>query len=225
MTALALLLAQPWLEARYFFIDRTTGLPIPVLAGELEQARRDPRFHPAAQWVTLDRVRSEHWSSSPGEAFLPRTVTQLPSGPTGEVPTVAAEALGKGVRVLASAWGYPEVRAEIEVQEAGEVALHQFWFPGWRATADGVLRDIRAEPGRGRILVAVLPGDRQLQARLRSDPAAPGDRSDQRDQCARAGRARAPRAGSPDGAAAQNGTTRSRYRARASSAPTSGRSR
>lgn len=170
VTALALLLAQPWLEVRYFFIDRTTGLPIPVLAGELEQARRDPRFHPAAQWVTLDRVRSEHWSSSPGEAFLPRTVTQLPSGPTGEVPTVAAEALGKGVRVLASAWGYPEVRAEIAVEEAGEVALHQFWFPGWRATADGAMRDIRAEPGRGRILVAVRPGDRQLRARFGPTP-------------------------------------------------------
>jgi hypothetical protein len=169
-TALALLLGQPWIEARYFFIDRTTGMAVPVLAGELAQARRDPRFLEAASWVTLDRLRSEHWSSSPGEAFLPRTVTQLPSGPTGQVPVVAAEALGNGIRVLASGWGYPEVRAEIEVDEAGEVALHQFWFPGWRATADGAARPIRAELGRGRILVAVQPGDRTLRATFGPTP-------------------------------------------------------
>jgi hypothetical protein len=170
VAAAALLIAQPWIEARYFFIDRTTKLPIPVLETELAQARRDPRFLPAASWVTLDRLRSEHWSSSPSEAFLPRTVTALPSTPTGEVPSVAAEALGEGVRVVTSDWGYPEVRAEIEVQRAGEVALHQFWFPGWRATADGESREIRAEPGRGRLLVAVRPGDRHLRARFGPTP-------------------------------------------------------
>lgn len=164
VTAIALLLARPWIEARYFFIDRTTKVAVPVLASELPRARRDPRFLPPSDWVTLDRLRSEHWSSSPSEAFLPRTVTELPSAPTGEIPSVAAESLARGVRILASGWGYPEVRADIEVQEAGEVALHQFWFPGWRATADGVTRAVRAEPGRGRILVAVQPGDRRLRA-------------------------------------------------------------
>ncbi len=166
MTALALWVAQPWIEARYFFIDLRTALPVPVLASELERARHEPRFRAAARWVTLDRLRSEHWSGSAGSAFLPRTVTELPAEATGKVPTIAAEPLAAGIRVLASDWGYPEVRAEIEVLAAGELALHQFWFPGWRATVDGAPREVRAEPGRGRLVLDVRPGDRLVRARF-----------------------------------------------------------
>lgn len=168
--ALALWIAQPWITARYFFIDRRTEVPIPVLAGELERARRDPRFHPAAQWVTLDRVRSNHWSGSAGSEFLPSTVTELPAAPAGTAPLDAAEALGEGIRVRSSAWTYPGVEAEVEVRRAGEIALHQFWFPGWRATVDGAPREVRAEPGRGRILVALEPGDRLVRARFGPTP-------------------------------------------------------
>ena len=170
VTALALLTAHPWLGARYCFVDRATGAPIPILGTELERARREPRFLPVQQFVTLDRLRSSHWSGSAGNEFLPLTVTVLPATPPGLAPTVAAEAVGPGIRVLSSSWAYPEVRAEIEVREAGEVALHQFWFPGWSATVDGTPRASRAEPGRGRILVAVEPGDREVQARFGPTP-------------------------------------------------------
>lgn len=170
VAAVALWLAQPWLAARYFFFDRATAVPVPVPATELEPARHDPRLAPLTEIVTLDRLRSHHWSGSAGNEFLPRTVTELPVVPTGEVPTAAAEALGGGVRVVASEWGYPEIRAELEVREAGEVALHQFWFPGWQATVDGIPRGTRAEPGRGRILVAVRPGDRELRAHFGATP-------------------------------------------------------
>ena len=178
VTALALLLAQPWLEVRYFFIDRTTGLPIPVLAGELEQARRDPRFHPAAQWVTLDRVRSEHWSSSPGEAFLPRTVTQLPSGPTGEVPTVAAEALGKESACSRSSHG--AIRRSAPKSRCRRRARSRCTSSGFRAgerPPTPCCGTFAPNPAEGVILVAVRPGDRQVRAHS-VRPRCAGRRSD-----------------------------------------------
>jgi len=166
VAAAALLLARPALDVRYLFLARATALPVPVAAAGLERALSDPALAEPGELVTLERLRRAHWSATAGHEFLPRTVSELPAGPEA----AAAEARGAGVEVLASEWGYPEVRAEIRVSAPGELALGQFWFPGWRVEVDGRARAARAEPGRGRILVAVAPGDRRVVARFAATP-------------------------------------------------------
>lgn len=164
--AVALAIARPALDVRYLLLDRATLAPVPVPAAELGRAAADPALGGVRELVTLTAIRTSHWSSTAGQEFLPRTVTELPAGEEA----AAAEALGGGVEVLASSWGYPEVRAEVRVREAGELALAQFWFPGWRVEVDGRERACRAEPGRGRIVVDVAPGERQVMARFASTP-------------------------------------------------------
>lgn len=165
-----LLLARPWIVPRYAFVDRTSGQTVPVLSSELERARSDPRFLQVEQWVTLDRLRTAHWSGSAGEAFLPRTVTQPPLAPRGEVLAATAESLDSGVQVVGGSWGYPTLEAQIDVTEPGRVALHQFWFPGWSVTVDGRPREISAEADSGRIVVAVRPGEKRIFARFGTTP-------------------------------------------------------
>jgi hypothetical protein len=50
------------------------------------------------------------------------------------------------------------------------VALHQFAFPGWSVRVDGVERETAVEAVRGRIVVPVAPGDREIVARFGSTP-------------------------------------------------------
>jgi len=168
--ALALVVARPWLEARYFRVDLPTGQAIPLLPGELERARSDPRLSSVESYVTLARMRVSPWNGTAGDEFLPRTVTALPEPVGGRDAPPAAVAAGDGVSVRASGWGYPEVWAELAATAPGEIVLHQFWFPGWRVEVDGVARAARPEPGRGRIVVAVRPGDRELRARFGPTP-------------------------------------------------------
>jgi hypothetical protein len=160
--AIALLIARPSLDVRYLFLRADDAEPVPVARNELAAAVANPLWTTPDRVVTLDRLRGSHWSGSAGNEFLPRTVTTLPRAE----PSVAAEPLDPGVRVLDSAWGYPSVTARIEVRSPGRLALEQFDFPGWRVTVDGRPRAASVEPGRGRILVAVEPGDRLVEARF-----------------------------------------------------------
>ncbi|MBP1643444.1 MAG: rane protein of unknown function [Acidobacteria bacterium] len=165
--ALALLLARPALDVRYLLLERATLAPVPVPAAELARAAADPGLGAAAGLITIDAIRGAHWSGSAGHEYLPRTVTILPDGE----PVAAASALTPGVRVVASGWAYPaEVRAEVDVTAPGEVALAQFWFPGWRVEVDGRERAAAPEPGRGRIVVALAPGERAVVARFGPTP-------------------------------------------------------
>lgn len=166
VAALALLLARPLLEPRYLFVEPATGTPRPVVAAGLAAAAADREILPVADFVTVERLRVSTWTGSAGHDFLPRTVERLPAEPA----SAAAEGLSPGVEVLAARWTYAGVEAEVRVARAGELALGQFHFPGWRVEVDGEPRPVAAEPGRGRLLVRLEPGDRRVVARFGATP-------------------------------------------------------
>lgn len=166
IAALALLLARPLLEPRYLFVERATGELRPVAADGLADAAAGRELLAVAEFVTLERLRVSPWTGSAGHDFLPRAVERLPTAPA----PAAAESLAPGVEVVAARWTYPGVEAEVRVASAGELALSQFHFPGWRVEVDGDPRPVAAEPARGRLLVRLEPGDRRVVARFGTTP-------------------------------------------------------
>jgi len=161
VVVLALLVARPYLSVRYLFLDRSGEQLHPVPSERIDQAARNGWLEPE-QVVTLERLRSSPWNGSSGHEYLPRTVRKIPT----ETPAAAATALGDGIEVLSSEWGYPEVTAEVRVERPGDVRLEQFALRGWRVEVDGVGREWRVEPEHGRIVVPLAPGDRRVVARF-----------------------------------------------------------
>jgi hypothetical protein len=62
------------------------------------------------------------------------------------------------------------VWAEIDAATEADIALGQFWFPGWRVRLDGKGLPARPEPGGGRLLVTVPAGQHRLEARFGASP-------------------------------------------------------
>lgn len=164
--AMALVVGAPFLEVRYLFLDRATGVPLPVPGADLARAVADPRLVVPSDVITIARVRDSHWSGTAGHEYLPLTVSELPAGPDLE----AAESRSGRIEIESAAWGYPEVRARVRVAAAGDIVLHQFDFPGWQVEVDGRRREHTVEPGRGRIVVPLLPGEREVVARFSVTP-------------------------------------------------------
>jgi hypothetical protein len=163
--ATALWLVGPLLEPRYVFFDRESAAPVWIERAQLEQAREDPRLVSPDAWFDAETLRRQMVTGTSSDDYLPRNVTARvpPAGP-------AAEPLAAGIEVFAAGWGYPEVRAEVVVTAAAPLALHQFDFPGWRVEVDDAPRAHRTEPGRGRIVVDLAPGDRRVVARFGPTP-------------------------------------------------------
>jgi hypothetical protein len=163
--AIALLLVKPLLEPSHVFFDRGTAAPVWVEHARLEHAREDPRLVSPDAWFDAETLRRQMVTGTSSDDYLPRSVT-------GRVPPAGApaEPLGTGIAVVRAAWGYPEVRAEVVVAAAAPLALHQFDFPGWKVEVDGAPRSHRTEPGRGRIVVDLVPGDRRVVARFGPTP-------------------------------------------------------
>jgi len=160
VAALALVLARPQLSPRYLFIDPAREILHSVPRDGIDRAEA-AGWLPPDRFVTLERMRRSTWNATASNEFLPRTVTRIPMN----IPSEAASRLSGDLDVLASAWGYPEVRAEVRVRATGELLLEQFAFPGWRVEVDGVERSTRIEPDHGRMVVPLEPGDRSVVAR------------------------------------------------------------
>lgn len=163
--AVALLLVKPLLEPRHVFFDRETAAPVWIERARLERAREDPRLVSPDAWFDAGTLWRQMVTGTSSDDYLPRSVT-------GRVPPAGApaEPLGTGIEVVRAAWGYPEVRAEVAVAAAAPLALHQFDFPGWKVEVDDAPRSHRTEPGRGRIVVDLVPGDRRVVARFGPTP-------------------------------------------------------
>jgi hypothetical protein len=159
--ALALVLARPLLEPRYAFVERATLAPVFTDRGGLDRAVDDARLVAPEAAFAIEALRSRPVTGTSAHDFLPRGVERPPLVGTG-----AAEPLAAGLEVLEAAWGYPEVRATVRATARAPLALHQFDFPGWRVEVDGVRRPHRTEPVRGRIVVDLAPGDREVVARF-----------------------------------------------------------
>jgi hypothetical protein len=163
--AVALWLVEPLLEPRHVFIDRESGAPVWVQRADLSLAGEDPGLVSPDAWFDAETMRRRMVTGTSSDDYLPRSVTiRVP--PAG----AAAEPLAAGIEVRRAAWGYPEVSAEVAVTAAAPLALHQFDFPGWRVEVDGRARAHRTEPGRGRIVVDLVPGDRRVVARFGPTP-------------------------------------------------------
>jgi hypothetical protein len=111
--------------------------------------------------LTIETIRARGVTGTASHEFLPRAVTRLPA-----MQPPAAEVLSGQATVAAGGWGYPRVWADVDAASEAEIALGQFWFPGWRVRLDGAKVPVRPEPGGGRLLVTVPPGRHRLEARF-----------------------------------------------------------
>ncbi len=114
--------------------------------------------------LTVEAIRNRGVTGTASHDFLPRAVELLP----GRQPP-PAEVIGGRARVVDGGWGsptYPAVWAEIDAASEAQIALGQFWFPGWRVRLDAEAVRVTAEPRRGRLLVTVAPGRHRLEARF-----------------------------------------------------------
>lgn len=158
---LALLMVRPLLEPHYAFVERSTLAAAFTDASGLGRAAVDARLAPPDEAFTIEALRTRVVTGTSAHDFKPRGVAQ-----TRLAATRAAEPLAPGLEVLEAGWGYPTVRATVRVDAPAPLALHQFDFPGWRVEVDGERRAHRTEPGRGRIVVDLAPGDREVVARF-----------------------------------------------------------
>ena len=157
--------AAPYLDVRYAFAPRRGTTLLEATASEAAILARDPRLLSVARRYRLPTLRRMGVTGTAGHDYLPRTVEVLPQ----RLPRVAAEG-GEGVVVVAAGWGYPELWAEIVAGQDSRLVLNQHYFPGWQVTVDGRSVEARAEPGRGRIEVAVTAGRHHLEARFGDTP-------------------------------------------------------
>ena len=148
--------------ARYGLVDRQT-LDLRIFErGEIGRAELDPRLVDPFDFVCFALDRRSDFSGTVGEDFLPRTVARRPAPMSGSgciLPGVEPGALS----VVAERCGSGRIAAELEVRAATTLLVHQFAFPGWRATVDGRARAIAPEPVGGRIAIEMRPGDRRLE--------------------------------------------------------------
>jgi hypothetical protein len=165
VAVLAVVAALPFRDARYAFLAREPRQMFVVAPESAAAAARNPRLAPPAELIDLELVRALGLPATAADEYLPR-VAAWPPAYSGR----AVEPMTPGVRVLEASWGYPEVRGEVSVTSPGAVALHQFAFPGWSVRVDGVERETAVEAVRGRIVVPVAPGDREIVARFGSTP-------------------------------------------------------
>jgi hypothetical protein len=162
--ALGLGLAWPLLDARYLAIDPASGEVAARTRGEMTAGG-------GAAPAGLATVLDERWiaarpiSTTSADDYLPRAVERLP-----DPALPAAEARAAGIAVRASERRGRTLRATVEVTGAGALALHQFAYAGWRVEVDGRERAARPEPGSGRLLVELAPGEREVVARFGSTP-------------------------------------------------------
>ena len=82
--------------------------------------------------MTGAQLRVMNESATGSDDFLPRDVKEKPT----QTPTDMVQA--KGGRVIDVRLHRNDYRTQLQMSAAGKAELLQFWFPGWRASVDGV---------------------------------------------------------------------------------------
>jgi hypothetical protein len=141
----------------------TVGLPATAMSGS------EAEITTAGMWAT-DSANGQVGASWTGE-FLPNTVTEqrwaigrAPSGETGG-ETGAGEPAPVEMRVRPLRVGYLEAEYAVAAPAGGTLAFHQFYFPPWAVTIDGVQAAARALGDLGLLAVEAPPGEHVVRVR------------------------------------------------------------
>lgn len=136
LVGLAVIMAAyfPYYSQAYFFAgDARTRSVVKVSAAGVEALRSAGVLIPFGLSTTPAELRAMHERATSGDDFLPRDVKEKPSQPPVEVVRV------EGGRVIESAQLHQNhYRNRLQMSAPGKAQLLQFWFPGWRATVDGL---------------------------------------------------------------------------------------
>jgi len=159
LVLLAVAASGQYFRVRYVFQDmerKTFVIAEPSMA---HAAVLDPKLVSPDRYLTIDEIRKLGVTSTASDDYLPMTCTKPPTA----VPAQAVEPIGGEAKVISSTWGYPQVHAEVQASGFQDVAVNQFYFPGWQARLDGAKAPIKIEPQSGRMLVTLPPGRHFLE--------------------------------------------------------------
>jgi hypothetical protein len=116
-------------------------------ASEVHALSEAGALSPLSDLVTPASMRTANERATSADDFLPRGVVDKPSAAPAQAVTTTAGTIRQVDRVAMN--GY---RASVVLREPGTVELHQFWFPGWKATVDG--SEVEVGPSGASALVA-----------------------------------------------------------------------
>jgi hypothetical protein len=163
----ALLAYAPYAQPRFALYDRAQGEIVPAPYAEALARLRDPaRYQDLAERATLATLVATGQSGASGHEYAPAVVSRRPTGP----PDAKAELLADGRIERSETLGPNRERFTLDVRAPDELRFHQFFFPGWRATLDGVEAPLRVEPASGLILLALPTGAHTVEIEFGSTP-------------------------------------------------------
>ena len=152
----------PYYSQSYFLVgDGRTRSLVRVSAGEVDALQSSGLLIPfGLSTPTPADLRQMHERATSSDDFLPRDVKEKPSQP----PSQFVQTEG-GQVVESDRLRFNHYRARVQLASPGTVKLLQFWFPGWRATVDGV-RVTTAPAGSEAIVSCDAPaGDHVVEFR------------------------------------------------------------
>jgi hypothetical protein len=124
----------PYYSQAYFFVgDGRTRSVVKVSAAGVEGLRSAGVLIPFGLSMSTTELRAMHERATSSDDFLPRDVKEKPSQPPVEIMRVANGRIIESARVDQNHY-----RGLLQMPAPGKAELLQFWFPGWRATVDGL---------------------------------------------------------------------------------------
>jgi len=113
-----------------------------------------------ATWISRRLIRA-----TAREDFLPKTVRDIPPRPPETIFSVA------GGVVLDQRREAPcRYRAQVVMDDAGDLLLNRFWYPGWRATVDGHDVSTGAFGPHGLIRIMLPAGEHEVSVVFGTTP-------------------------------------------------------
>lgn len=152
-------------QARFLVVDKHTGKLASLPPEYVEDLQAAGSIFLIGQSFTAAELRPMHERATSSDDFLPRDVKQQPSAPPAQMIEVADGEVRDSTRLQQNHY-----RSLLHLPAPRQALLHQFWFPGWEATVDGVPVPTTTAGPSALVSCMVPAGDHTVEFRYRALP-------------------------------------------------------
>jgi hypothetical protein len=152
-------------HARFLVLVRNANSLAFVSGAQLDTLQSTGALIPFGFSTSVSELRQNRESATSLDDFLPRDVKQKPAQPPTQM--VVAD----GGRVVETAQlDQNHYRSRVQMSGTGKAELLQFWFPGWRATVDGIQVGTTPSGPQAVVSCEVPAGEHVVEFRYRGLP-------------------------------------------------------
>ncbi|MDP8222294.1 MAG: hypothetical protein P9L99_02960 [Candidatus Lernaella stagnicola] len=152
--ALPLVTYFPYTYAKHLLYNREQQRFRGYRQAAYDQRVKKKQFARPADEFGIEHIRNTRINATARDDFLPAGVKLLPRRPAANRITAPRGTVTDIERV-----GPRRYRAQVTMRETGDLQLHRFWYPGWRARVNGVDLTTAAGDRDGLVNVTLPAGD------------------------------------------------------------------